>query len=365
MAVYKDKKRGTWYVSLYYTDWTGKQQRKLKRGFSTKKEAQDWERHFSLDKASSLDMTFGDFYKRYTDDVKPKLRENTWKSKEYVIELKIRQYFKDLVMREITPRDVIAWQNEMRKCESQDGEKYKGTYLRKMQAELSAIFNHAVKYYELPKNPAVIAGPLGQHHADEMLFWTKEEYMRFIPEVANKTYSYMAFELLYWCGIRIGELMALTPADFDFDKNKLSITKSYQRISGRDVITKPKTPKSVRMISMPENVALEMKDFLDSIYGIEPSDRIFVISKSYLHHEMDRGVKASGVKRIRLHDLRHSHVSLLIDMGFSAVAIGNRVGHESSDITYRYAHMMPSIQDDMAEALDEEWKEGFDVSEES
>ena len=104
--------------------------------------------------------------------------------------------------------------------------------------------------------------------------------------------------------------MALTPADFDFDKNKLSITKSYQRISGRDVITKPKTPKSVRMISMPENVALEMKDFLDSIYGIEPSDRIFVISKSYLHHEMDRGVKASGVKRIRLHDLRHSHVSL-------------------------------------------------------
>lgn len=62
---------------------------------------------------------------------------------------------------------------------------------------------------------------------------------------------------------------------------------------------------------------------------------------------------------------RHSHVSLLIDMGFSAVAIGNRVGHESSDITYRYAHMMPSIQDDMAEALDEEWKEGFDVSEES
>lgn len=139
MAVYKDKKRGTWYVSLYYTDWTGKQQRKLKRGFSTKKEAQDWERHFSLEKASSLDMTFGDFYKRYTDDVKPKLRENTWKSKEYVIELKILPYFKDLVMREITPRDVIAWQNEMRKCESQDGEKYKGTYLRKMQAELSAI----------------------------------------------------------------------------------------------------------------------------------------------------------------------------------------------------------------------------------
>jgi integrase len=260
-----------------------KKVKKMKRGFETKKEAQDWERHFKLEKASSLDMTFGDFYRRYEEDVKPKVRENTWNSKVWVIEKKILPYFKDLVMRDITPRDVLAWQNEMRKLESKDGEKFKGTYLRKMQAELSAIFNHAVKYYELPKNPAVIAGPLGQHHADEMLFWTKEEYMRFIPEVANKTYSYMAFELLYWCGIRIGELMALTPADFDFDKNKLSITKSYQRISGRDVITKPKTPKSVRMISMPENVALEMRDFLDSIYGIEPGDRIFVISKSYLH----------------------------------------------------------------------------------
>ena len=115
---------------------------------------------------------------------------------------------------------------------------------------------------------------------------------------------------------------------------------------------------------MPEMVANEMEDFLNSIYGIESNDRIFVLSKSYLHHEMDRGVKETGVKRIRIHDLRHSHVSLLIDMGYSAVAIGNRVGHESTEITYRYAHMMPSIQDEMAESLNEEWKEGFDVSEE-
>ena len=353
MPANRDKKTGKWNCQFYYTDWTGKKVKKMKRGFETKKEAQDWERHFKLEKASSLDMTFGDFYRRYEADVKPKVRENTWQSKVWVIEKKILPYFKDLVMRDITPRDVLAWQNEMRKMESKDGNSFKGTYLRKMQAELSAIFNHAVKYYELPKNPAVIAGPLGQHHADEMLFWTKEEYMRFIPTMANKTYSYMAFEMLYWCGLRMGELLALTPADFDFDRNNVSITKSYQRIKGEDVITKPKTKKSVRVIKMPEMVAMEMQDFINSIYGIEPSDRIFVLSKSYLHHEMDRGVKASGVKRIRIHDLRHSHVSLLIDMGFSAVAIGNRVGHESAEITYRYAHMMPSIQDDMVESVKE------------
>lgn len=364
MSVYKDKKTGKWNSTFYYTDWTGKKVKKLKRGFETKKEAQEWERHFVLEKASSLDMTFGDFYHKYEEDVKPKLRANTWKSKSYVIENKILPYFKNLVMRDITPREIITWQNTMRSEATKAGTSFSGTYLRKMQAELSAIFNHAVKYYELPKNPVVVAGPLGQTHADEMLFWTKEEYMQFIPTVANKTYSYMAFELLYWCGIRMGELFALTPADFDFEENKLSITKSYQRIDGEDVITKPKTKKSVRVIKMPEMVAIEMKDFINSIYGIEDDDRIFVLSKSYLHHEMDRGVKASGVKRIRIHDLRHSHVSLLIHMGFSAVAIGNRVGHESSEITYRYAHMMPSIQDEMADALDDEWKEGFDVSEE-
>lgn len=112
------------------------------------------------------------------------------------------------------------------------------------------------------------------------------------------------------------ELRALTPADFDFDTNMLSITKSYQRIKGEDIITKPKTKRSIRKVIMPETVANEMKDFIDSIYGITPDDRLFPVSKSYLHHEMDRGVKESGVKRIRVHDLRHSHVSLLINMGF-------------------------------------------------
>ena len=102
---------------------------------------------------------------------------------------------------------------------------------------------------------------------------------------------------------------------------------------------------------MPEFLAEELKDYIESIYGIDDDDRIFPISKSYLHHEMERGCKAAGVKKIRIHDIRHSHVSLLIDMGFSAVAIANRVGHESIDITYRYAHLFPTRQTDMADKL--------------
>ncbi len=92
--------------------------------------------------------------------------------------------------------------------------------------------------------------------------------------------------------------------------------------------------------------------YLKQLYGVEPDSRMFPISKSYLHREMDRGCKQTGVKRIRIHDLRHSHISLLIDMGFTALAIAERVGHESIDITYRYAHLFPTRQVEMADKLD-------------
>lgn len=108
---------------------------------------------------------------------------------------------------------------------------------------------------------------------------------------------------------------------------------------------------------MPEFLAEEMNACISSLYGIEEDDRIFQISKHYLHNEMDRGSKAAGVKRIRIHDLRHSHVSLLINQGFSAVDIAARVGHESIDITYRYAHMFPTTQTAIANRLDQERNE--------
>ncbi len=178
--------------------------------------------------------------------------------------------------------------------------------------------------------------------------------MKFAEAIMDKPMSYYAFEMLYWCGIREGELLALTPADFNFEKRTVRINKTYQRIHGKDLITSPKTKKSVRTVEMPEFLCEEMQDYLKSLYRVQKNDRIFPITKSYLHHEMDRGAREAGVKRIRIHDLRHGHISLLIDMGFSAVAIADRVGHESIDITYRYAHLFPLRQIDMANKLNSE-----------
>ena len=172
----------------------------------------------------------------------------------------------------------------------------------------------------------------------------------------DKPLSYYAFEMLYWCGIREGELLALTPADFDLEAGTVSINKSYQRLKGQDVITTPKTQKSNRVIQMPKFLCDEIADYLKMFYSVPKDERIFPVSKHYLKHEMERGCKATGVKRIRIHDLRHSHVSLLIDMGFTALAIADRVGHESIDITYRYAHLFPTRQTEMADRLDMERK---------
>lgn len=170
----------------------------------------------------------------------------------------------------------------------------------------------------------------------------------------DKPRSYYAFEILYWCGIRSGELLALTPSDFDFDKQTLTISKTYHRSKGRDIITSPKTVKSNRKIIMPPFLCDEMKEYMYMLYNIKPHERLFTVTKSYLNHEMERGVKQAGVKKIRVHDIRHSHVSLLINMGFSVLAIGQRVGHEAEKITYRYAHLFPTVQTEMAEKLEME-----------
>lgn len=354
MAVIKNQKTGMWEVRTYYKDWTGERKQKTKRGFAKKSEALEWERNFKLKEDQSISMTFVSFVEIYLKDLESRIKKNTFLTKKHIIETKILPYFGRRKLDEIRTSDVIQWQNEMMKLTKDNGELFSPTYLKTIHNQLSAILNHAVNFYGLKDNVARKAGNMGKEESKEMEFWTQDEFLTFLECVADKEMSYYAFEILYWTGIREGELLALTPEDFNFQKKTLRINKSYQRLEGEDVITDPKTPKSNRTIVMPDFLADEMEDFISRMYGIEKNERIFTISKSYLHHEMDRGAKLAGVKRIRIHGLRHSHISLLINLGFSALAIGERVGHEAVDITYHYAHLFPTVQTDMAAQLDTE-----------
>ena len=350
MAVYKDS--GKWRVNYRYTDWKGEQKQSTKRGFYTKREALEWEREQLRKVQNDLSMTFSAFVELYSQNMKLRLKQSTWETKEHMIKTKLLPFFGNKRMSDISVNDIIQWQNEMIMMRGKDGEPYSPTYIKSIHNQISAILNHAVRYYNLKANPAAKAGSIGKKEAKEMLFWTKDEYLLFIDAMMDKPLSYYAFEMLYWTGVRSGELLALTPADFDLVKGTVTISKTYQRLGKADVITEPKTPKSNRVIAIPDFLCQEIKEHINTLYKCNDDDRIFPVTKSYLHKEMNRGCKETGVKRIRVHDIRHSHVSLLIEMGFSVVAIADRVGHESIDITYRYAHMFPTKQIEIIKRLE-------------
>ena len=352
MKAEKDKKSGKWLIQYRYTDWQGKRRKSTKRGFATKREAEEWLRNFLITQKADFDMKFEDFWKIYCADMETRLREHTMRTKKYIVELKILPYFGNKRVNDITAADIRQWQNELIKMG------YSPTYLKTINNQLSAIFNYAVRYYDLKSNPCAKAGSMGKSKAEEMDFWTGEEFRKFIDSVMNKRLSYMAFMILYWTGMRLGELLALNPKDVDLEKRTISITKSYQRLGKKDVITPPKTSKSKRVITIPEFLAADIKDYMDSLYDLQEDDRLFPITKYYLEHEMQRGIKESGVKRIRVHDLRHSHASMLIELGFSPLEIANRLGHEKVETTLNtYAHLYPNKQTKLAERLDSEYRE--------
>ena len=352
MKAEKDKKTGKWLIQYRYTDWQGKRRKSTKRGFATKREAEEWLRNFLITQKADFDMKFEDFWKMNCADMETRLREHTMRTKKYIVELKILPYFGDKRVNDITAADIRQWQNELIKMG------YSPTYLKTINNQLSAIFNYAVRYYDLKSNPCAKAGSMGKSKAEKMDFWTVEEFRKFIDSVMNKRLSYMAFMTLYWTGMRLGELLALNPKDVDLEKRTISITKSYQRLGKKDVITPPKTPKSKRVITIPEFLAADIKDYMDSLYDLQENDRLFPITKYYLEHEMQRGIKESGVKRIRVHDLRHSHASMLIELGFTPLEIANRLGHEKVETTLNtYAHLYPNKQTKLAERLDSEYRE--------
>ena len=352
MKAEKDKKTGKWLIQYRYTDWQGKRRKSTKRGCATKREAEEWLRNFLITQKADFDMKFENFWKMYYADMETRLREHTMRTKKYIVELKFLPYFGNKRVNDITAADIRQWQNELIKMG------YSPTYLKTINNQLSAIFNYAVRYYDLKSNPCAKAGSMGKSKAEEMDFWTGEEFRKFIDSVMNKRLSYMAFMTLYWTGMRLGELLALNPKDVDLEKRTISITKSYQRLGKKDVITPPKTPKSKRVITIPEFLAADIKDYMDSLYDLQENDRLFPITKYYLEHEMQRGIKESGVKRIRVHDLRHSHASMLIELGFSPLEIANRLGHEKVETTLNtYAHLYPNKQTKLAERLDSEYRE--------
>ena len=203
MKAERDTKTGKWLIQYRYTDWQGERKKSTKRGFNTKREVEEWVRNFLMSQQADFNMNFEEFVKLYYEDTAPRVRENTLRTKKYLIEQKILPYFGKKAVNSIKPTDIRKWQNEIMK------QNFAPTYLRTINNQLSAIFNFAVTYYDLKSNPCQKTGTMGKKQADEMSFWTKDEFSKFIESVMDKHRSYVGFKTLFWTGARIGELINL------------------------------------------------------------------------------------------------------------------------------------------------------------
>ncbi len=140
--------------------------------------------------------------------------------------------------------------------------------------------------------------------------------------------------------------------DIDFENNQIHITKTYYRTERKDVITSPKTEQSVRVVDIPEFLKNELQQYVDRLYKYPADERIFPIVAEAVQHKMRRHIEKADVKKIRVHDLRHSHVAYLIHQGVEPIMIKQRLGHKDIKITLNtYGHLYPNEQKKLAEML--------------
>lgn len=353
MPAYKDDKTKKWYVQFYYEDFTGKNVKKKKRGFRTKREAEDWEDEFKRRAKGNVDMTFQSLWQEYKEDLQHNLKESTWMTKITIVDKMILPYFADTKISDIDERMVRKWQSAIMGKTNKNGKSYSETYLRTINNQLSAILNHAVVYYKLPYNPVHRTGAIGSKHADERQYWTLQEFRQAMEFLDDNLPFKLAYYILFYTGMREGELLALSLDDFNLDDCTVNIRSNWGVRKNRNAITTTKSRSSNRVITFPSLIKPMLLEYVDMQYGYKSSMRLFYqLNKYTLNSYLKKAAKYADIKTITVHELRHSHASLLINNDVNIKALQQRLGHKNIDTTLgTYSHMYPSKQREIADML--------------
>lgn len=346
----KDGKTIRWRAKFYVTDWTGTRKQICKRGFKTQREAKEYERLYLDQQNNTSNILFSSLVENYIEDMSHRLKPTTMENKQFIIKSKLLPYFGKMRVCDIDTLKIRKWQNELISYRDEEGNPFSQTYLKTVNNQLSAIMNYAVSHYRLSYNPCRAAGSMGKSNAEEMKIWTQAQYEQF-SKCIQKSSLKLAFDVLFYTGMRSGELLALTPADI-LPSKRIDINKNYAKVRGEELFLEPKTPKAKRCISIPDFLYDDILEYISKLYGIEEGDRIFYFSKYALEQEIKRIAIKTGLPPIRVHDLRHSHASMLIDMGVSPLEIAERLGHESVKTTLDiYSHLYPNKDQQLADRL--------------
>ena len=336
----------------------GRDFKSLKRGFTTKRDAvafldelkSEWQEKLQRRNDPKHYMTFAELVELYrtTMDVATKL--STQDTRDNMINMHILPFFGDMKLAQITQITVEEWRGTFYK----DGKGiFKDSYLHSLRSRLCAILNFAAERHYIDYNPAKHV-KMGIKEAPERPVWTVEQYKRFHAAIPEDTVEYVAFDVFFWCGLRLGELLALTVSDIDFEKRYIRITKNIYEKGGKRIVTTPKTAKSVRDVSISETLCNELKAYIARIPYAEPDTQLFLTSKTQLHRILTAASEKAGLPRITIHCFRHSHITYLINKGWSAPVVAARVGHESIYITTHYMHAYSEMENAICEMMDKD-----------
>jgi len=357
MSVSKNKKTNTWYFRLYTEDKYGIRKQQSRYGFLSKKEAQESERSFLLEKKSTCsEINFEELYKEFETYKFLKIKKVSFRKLQSVFKNHLLPYFGKYIISEISHKEYIKWQEIIEKKGFQY--KYKST----LQTYMVQIFNYAIDFYDLEKNvPSKVGNFKKQNIKPKVAFWTYEEYKLFIQAVDDIVYKIL-FHTLYFTGIRIGECLALNWNDLKNDTLYIDKTLAKEKDANGDyIITSPKTKASDRTIKLDNKTITnlnKLKEHYSHFVGF--SDKWFIfgglnpLSQSTVNRKRTIYCEKSKVKRIRIHDFRHSHASLLLSRGVPIPVISKRLGHSNITTTLNtYSHLMPEDENKAIKLLND------------
>ena len=257
-----------------------------------------------------------------------------------------------MYIEDISPAFVRKWQTKILKSG------YAKSHIKTINSRFSALMHYGEVYYGLKRNPVKLAGRLEIMDTHEKEIYTLEDFKRFLTgfDKKNDLTYWVLFNVLFYTGCRFGEVMALYPADIDFQRQSISITKTFSHLHGQSYISPPKTNKSIRKIGIPHFLLQILQDYIQRLPASDM--RIFFnITQAKARYAMKKACEKVGVKCIRIHDFRHSAISFLVSKEVPMLEVSHRAGHSSADITYQiYAHLYPERDKRIADLEDEDFK---------
>lgn len=353
-------KDGVYYFFVRYKTIDGKikQKRVQSREWKTKKEAQLAERSF-LNNVSepSESLTVDQLYEIYKREHGPMMKAKSLYTQNNTYTNHIKSHLGSVLVSKIDNRTISQWQQMLLK------KGFSNRYLGKIQEYLRTILIYGEKHDLITKNPFKLDILQRKNEPKpDMQFWTIDEFTKFISEVDDPVYETF-FRVLYWCGLREGEAAALTLADIDLENSTIRVNKTVDFV--HKVITTPKTQNSNRTVAMTTGVKEATRRQIEAIrqvFGYTPTDdaktNLFAydlfLAPTSIKRKQVEACKRAGVKVIRIHDFRHSHVSLLVNMGFNPFEIAKRLGHTVEMVNNVYSHWFMESQLNMVKKLDEQ-----------